>query len=82
MNYNVKDSNFENLFKTDTRNFELNFTIPSDSNLLPKLFYIDSKSHVKNLIEPNNKSSKDALTTFQWIKNDGINLKDIIRLEW
>lgn len=82
MNYNVKDSNFENLFKTDTRNFELNFTIPSDSNLLPKLFHMDSKSHVKNLIEPNNKSSKDALTTFQWTKNDGINLKDIIRLEW
>ncbi len=83
LNYNVNESDyFENLFQTDTKNFELNLTIPTDSSLLPRLFHIDSKAYVKNLIETSSKSSKDVFTILQWQKTDGINLKDIIRLEW
>ena len=83
--YNVKEQNkyFENLFLTDTKDFQLNFIIPYNSlDKEPKLYHIDSENNIKMQIKEPSKFSKGMSTRIQWQKNDGINIKDIIRLEW
>ncbi|MGI0056340.1 MAG: adenylate/guanylate cyclase domain-containing protein [Nitrosarchaeum sp.] len=83
--YEVQESNnyFENLFLSATSNFELNFIITSDaSKITPKFYHIDSKNDSKNLIEESKRVTKGISTTIQWQKTDGINSKDMIRLEW
>ena len=75
-------NNFENFFLVDTENFELNFSYPSNVELHPKLYYIDNNEGSKNLIDSIFKTAKGMSTTIQWEKTQGINLKDLIRLEW
>lgn len=74
---------FENLFLTDTAKFELNFSFPYDATkIMPKLHYVDLKKDNDQIIEDQKKIVKGMLVTIQWNKNDGINLRDMIRLEW
>ena len=83
--YSVKEQSkyFENLFLTDTKDFQLNFIIPYNSlEKEPKLYHIDSENNIKKQIKEPSKLSKGMSTSFQWQKSDGINIKDIIRLEW
>ncbi len=74
---------FENLFQTNTKHFELNLITPTDFKKPgPQLYHIDSNSHIKNSIEPSKQITHGLSTTIQWTKTDGINLEDLIRLEW
>ncbi|RJQ23095.1 hypothetical protein C4565_11025 [Candidatus Parcubacteria bacterium] len=74
---------FENLFLTDTVNFELNFSFPYDApNMAPKLYYVDLKNNNEKLLDELKRSVKGMSTTIQWQKDDGIYLKNMIRLEW
>ena len=83
--YNVQEQSkyFENLFLTNAEDFQLNFIIPYNSlDQEPKLYHIDSENNIKMQIKEPSKFSKGMSTRIQWQKNDGINIKDIIRLEW
>ncbi|MDH3677090.1 MAG: hypothetical protein OEQ12_02180 [Nitrosopumilus sp.] len=84
MVYDVKLSrnNFENFFLIDTANFELNFSHYSNISPTPKLYYIDNENGNKNLITPITQKTKGIFTAIKWEKTQGINVKDMIRLEW
>jgi len=84
MVYDVKISKniFKNFFLTETSNFELNFNHFANVNLAPKLYYVDNEHGSKNLIEQLSKTTKGMFTNNKWEKTQGINVKDIISLEW
>jgi hypothetical protein len=73
---------FENFFLIDTSIFELNFSHYSNLNFNPKLFYIDNENGSKNVIPQISKITKGMFTNFKWEKTQGINIRDMIRLEW
>jgi len=73
---------FENFFLIDTSNFELNLIYYSNVDISPKLYYIDNEQGSKNIIKQLSKTPKGMSTTIQWEKTQGINVKDMIRLEW
>ena len=75
-------NNFENFFLIDTSNFELNFTYSASASFAPKLYYIDNENGSKNEIEELFKQSKGMSTNIRWEKTQGINIRDMIRLEW
>ena len=75
-------NSFENFFLIDTSNFELNFSHYSNVELVPKLYYIDNENGTKNMINQLSKTTPGVFTHYKWEKNQGINLKDMIRLEW
>lgn len=78
----IPKSNFENIFLIDSLNFELNFSYFANIDLNPKLYYIDNEKGSKNIIEQLSKSTKGMFTQNKWEKTQGINIKDMIRLEW
>ncbi len=78
----LSKNNFENFFLIDTSNFELNFIYFSDLDIAPKLFYIDNELGTKNIIPQLSKTINGISTKIQWQKTQGINVKDMIRLEW
>ena len=73
---------FENFFQIETSNFEMNFSYFANLKYTPKLYYFDNENGSKNLILPLPKTTKGLFTTSKWEKSEGINLKDMIRLEW
>jgi hypothetical protein len=73
---------FKNFFLTETANFELNFSHFANIDLTPKLYFVDNEHGSKNIIEPLSKTTKGMFTNIKWEKIQGINLKDIISLEW
>ena len=75
-------NNFENFFLIDTCNFEINLIHFSNNTLNPKLYYIDNENGSKNTIDQPSKTTKGMFTTISWVKTQGINIKDMIRLEW
>ena len=75
-------NSFENFFLIDTSNFELNFSHYSNVELVPKLYYIDNENGTKSVINQLSKTTPGVFTHYKWEKNQGINLKDMIRLEW
>ena len=75
-------NSFENFFLINTSNFELNFSHYSNVELVPKLYYIDNENGTKNVINQLSKTTPGVFTHYKWEKNQGINLKDMIRLEW
>ncbi len=78
----LSKNNFENFFHIDTSNFELNFIYFSDLDIVPKLYYIDNELGTKNIIPQLSKTINGISTKIQWEKTQGINVKDMIRLEW
>ena len=78
----LSKNNFENFFLVATSNFELNFIYFSDLDIAPKLFYIDNELGTKNIIPQLSKTINGISTKIQWEKTQGINVKDMIRLEW
>ena len=78
----LSKNNFENFFLIDTSNFELNFIHFSDLDIAPKLYYIDNELGTKNMIPQLTKTINGISTKIQWEKTQGINVKDMIRLEW
>jgi len=78
----LSKNNFENFFLIDTSNFELNFIHFSDLDIAPKLYYIDNELGTKNMIPQLSKTINGISTKIQWEKTQGINVKDMIRLEW
>jgi hypothetical protein len=78
----LSNNNFENFFLIDTSNFELNFSYYSNANFSPQLYYMDNRNGNKNLIKNESKTIKGMFTNILWEKTEGINLKDMIRLEW
>ena len=75
-------NNFENFFLIDTSNFELNFSFFSNVEFNPKLYYVDNENGIKNVINQLSKTTQGISTTIKWEKKQGINIKDMIRLEW
>ena len=75
-------NSFENFFLINTSNFELNFSHYSNVELVPKLYYIDNENGTKSVINQLSKTTPGVFTHYKWEKNQGINLKDMIRLEW
>ena len=73
---------FKNFFLSETSNVVLNFNHFANVNLTPKLYYIDNEHGSKNLVEQLSKTTKGMFTKNTWEKTDGINVKDIISLEW
>jgi hypothetical protein len=82
--YDVKISKniFKNFFLTETSNFELNFSYFANVNLTPNLYYVDNEHGSKSLIEQISTTTKGMFTNNKWEKTQGINVKDIISLEW
>jgi len=78
----LSKNTFENFFLIDTSNFELNLIYYSNVDITPKLYYIDNELGTKNIIPQLSKTSKGMSTTIQWEKTQGINIKDMIRLDW
>jgi hypothetical protein len=78
----IIENNFENFFLIDTANFELNLSHFSNVNLTPKLYYIDNKNGSKDLISQLSKTTKGMFTNIKWEKTKGINIKDMVRLQW
>jgi hypothetical protein len=78
----LSKNNFENFFLIDTSYFELNFTYFSDLDIAPNLYYIDNELGTKNIIPQLSKTINGISTKIQWEKTQGINVKDMIRLEW
>ena len=78
----LSKNNFENFFLIDTSIFELNFSFYSNVNFNPKLYYIDNEHGSKNIINHMAKTTQGVFTNIKWEKNKGINIKDMIRLEW
>jgi hypothetical protein len=78
----ISKNNFENIFLIDSLNFELNFSYFANIDLNPKLYHIDNKKGSKNIIKQLSKSTKGMFTQNKWEKTQGINIKDMIRLEW
>lgn len=73
---------FENFFLMDTNNFELTFSHFSNLNYTPTLFYFNNNEGTKNLINLSSKITKGVFTNHKWEHDKGINIKDIIHLEW
>lgn len=84
MVYNAKlvKNNFENFFLIETSVFELNFSHFSNVDPTPKLYYIDNENGSKNTINPLSKTTTGVFTNTKWEKSQGINTRDMIRLEW
>jgi len=84
VHYEVEESRkyFENLFLENIKNFELNFILPYNSPITPKLYHIDFENKSKIIIDESKKNSKELIGLIQWKKSDGINSRDMIRLEW
>lgn len=84
VHYEVEESRryFENLFLFNTGNFELNFIFPYNSPIAPKLYHIDFENKSKLIIEESKKTSKGLTSSIQWQKSNGVNSRDMIRLEW
>jgi hypothetical protein len=78
----IIENNFENFFLIDTANFELNLSHFSNVNLTPKLYYIDNKNGSKDLMSQLSKTTKGMFTNIKWEKTKGINIKDMVRLQW
>jgi hypothetical protein len=78
----LSKNTFENFFLIATSNFELNLIYYSNVDITPKLYYIDNELGTKNIIPQLSKTSKGMSTTIQWEKTQGINIKDMIRLDW
>lgn len=81
-NSQLSKNNFENFFLIDTLLFELNFSFYSNVSFNPKLYYIDNEHGSKNIINHIAKTTQGVFTNIKWEKNKGINIKDMIRLEW
>jgi hypothetical protein len=74
---------FENFFLTDSNRFELNFSFPTNfTSIAPRLYYVDLKNDKEIPIDGSKNVIKGITTIIQWQKNDGVKLKDAIRLEW
>ncbi|MDH3502342.1 MAG: hypothetical protein OEL69_07545 [Nitrosopumilus sp.] len=73
---------FENFFLIDTSNFELNFSYHSNVKYTPMLYYIDYENESKSRIEQLAQTIAGISSTIKWEKIQGINAKDMIRLEW
>ena len=82
--YDLKLSrnNFENFFLIDTSVFELNLSHYSELDISPKLYYIDNENGNKTILFESSNIAKGISRTIHWEKTEGINLKDMIRLEW
>ncbi len=78
----ILDKNqFENFFLVDTERFEFNFSHFSNLSLDPQLYYLGNENGDKHVLDKST-LTKGIFTNHTWEKSEGINLKDLIRLEW
>lgn len=83
--YTTKDSarHFEHSFLNECKNIDFVFIFRSNSkNIKPKLYHIDNKNITKTIIEDYTVSVEGISTKMSWKINQGVNKKDLIRLEW
>lgn len=74
---------FENLFLLNSKKITIQFTYPSENKLnRPSLYIIRQESRAKKLLDYDPNIKQGVSTTMKWIIEDGINEKDIVRLEW
>ncbi len=78
----LSKNKFENFFLIQTSTFELNFNHYANVSFNPELMYFNNEQGSKNLIPSFSKTTKGMFTNYKWEKTQGINVKDMIRLEW
>ncbi len=85
LTYSVEEPRkvYENLFLINSKKLIYNFRYPT-MNLSenPKLFVIEKNNREKNMLEIHSKKTDAKITHIQWVKDDGIMEKDLIRIEW
>ena len=83
--YKIEESNrtYENLFLVNSGRLVCNFEYRNLDHLMrPKFFVIEKYNRDKKLMKAVSEKSKGKFTYLQWIKNDGISEKDMVRIEW
>jgi len=73
---------FENLFLINAKKLTFRLIFPTEINLKPKLYAIHEKNREKKLLDMEPTKKEGILTQVEWVKDDGINEKDLLRLEW
>ena len=85
VNYSSNELNkhFEHVFLNKCNNVELHFIFSSNSNKTqPLLYHIDNTNITKTIVEYSTTFIKGLSTEIKWNIPQGINKKDLIRLEW
>jgi len=72
----------ENLFLISSEHFSVRFIFPTEMNINPRLYAIQSKDREKILLNITPNKKQGVLTQLEWKTDDGIKENDIIRLEW
>ncbi len=85
LTYKIEEPNrtYENLFLINSGKLICNFEYRNSDNVMqPKFFVIEKHNREKKLVKSFSEKNKKGVTHLQWIKNDGIHEKDMIRIEW
>jgi len=74
---------FEHVFLINSKKFTLSFTYPSEEKINSiKLYHISTQDREKKLIPQDPNTKRGLFTQINWNLENGVNEKDIIRLEW
>lgn len=74
---------YENLFLINSEQLIYNVIYRMEKfPISPELFVIGEKNREKKLLEISSKKINGNIVYIQWIKEDGIREKDLIRIEW
>ncbi len=74
--------NYQNLFLNSSENFSLTFNFLFDKKIRPKLFLIDNQKTKKVELEADPHIERGLRTKMRWIKTNGFQENNLIRLEW
>ena len=82
--YEVEEpkNHYENLFLINSNRLCVRFIYPTEEKLNPQLYAIQEKDREKRLLDRHPTKKEGVLTQLEWIKIDGVQEKDLIRLEW
>ena len=85
LKYVIKEHNrfHENMFLTNSKKIIYQFIYRmNEFPTSPKLFIIEEKNREKKILEISSKKINGNIVFIEWIKDDGITEKDIVRIEW
>lgn len=85
VNYVTKElmPHFEHIFLNECNEIEFYFIYPTGSSAIkPQLYQIDNENITKKIIKYSSIITKGLSTQMCWIISQGINKKDLFRLEW
>ena len=74
---------YENMFLINTQRLIYNLIYREGKfPISPKLFVIEESNRERKLLEISSKQVNGNIVSIQWIKEDGIMEKDLVRIEW